>query len=270
MTAAEYAVDPWLPLEVHSDKQLMAALLLTITPDEHKRAQEYRLYREIERRVSYVLREHTRDLPDPESAYSEALHELTEEKNARYFVERFNPTERSNATLATYAKTITKHRTIKKAGLLDQTARNIRPVSLDQMAEETPEGLPAEASADQTWDDLEAGHVEALRERFEEIVQSALEPAEIRAVEEYANLWGLGRAGLQTRETVGKRMRVHRTTASRAIESAQRKIAEHDRLMGDAIRALIQRSADAWAAKTGDVNPREAVERGLRTYAKAA
>lgn len=264
MNATEYAVDPWLPLEVHSDKQLMAALLLTITPDEHKRAQEYRLYREIERRVSYVLREHTRDLPDPESAYSEALYELTEEKNARYFIEEYRH------TLATFAKTITKHRTITKAGLLDQTSLNLRPVSLDQMAEEAPERLPAEASADQTWDDLEAGHVEALRERFEEIVQSALEPAEIRAIEEYANLWSPGRTGLETRVTVSKRMRVGRMTASRAIESAQRKIAERDRLMGDAIRALIQRSADAWATKTGDVNPREAVERGLRTYAKAA
>jgi len=270
MTAVEYTVDPWLPLDEHTDKQLMAALLLTITPDEHKRVQEYRLYREIERRVSYVVHEQTRDLPDPEAAYAETLRELTTETNARYFIERFNPTKRSSATLATFAKTITKHRTITKAGLLDDTARNIRPVSLDQMAEEMPERVPAEASADQTWDELEAGHVDKLRERFEEIVQSALEPEEIRAIEEYANLWALGRVGLETRETVSKRMRVHRTTASRAIESAQRKIAAHDRLMGNAIRALIRRSAETWATETGDATVRDGVERSLRTYAKAA
>lgn len=264
MTSAEYAVDPWLPLNEHTDKQLMAALLLTITPNEHRRVQEYRLYREIERRVSYVLRENTRDLPDPETAYNAALHELTEETNARYFVEKYRH------TLATYAKTIARARVVTKAGLYDQTSRNLRPVSLDQMAEETPERVPAEASADQTWDELEAGHVDKLRERFEEIVQSALEPDEIRAIEEYANLWALGRVGLETRETVSKRMRVHRTTASRAIESAQRKIAARDRLMGNAIRALIKRSAETWATETGDATARDGVEHGLRTYAKAA
>jgi hypothetical protein len=264
MTAAKYTVDPWLPLDEHTDRQLMAALLLTITPDEHKRAQEYRLYREIERRVSYVLREHTRSLPDAEAAYREALYDLMTETSARYYVGQFQH------SLAAFAKQVAKRRTTTKAGLLDQTSRNLRPVSLDQMAEETPERVPAEASANQTWDELEAGHVDKLRERFEEIVQSALEPDEVRAIEEYANLWALGRVGLETRETVGKRMRVHRTTASRAIESAQRKIAARDRLMGNAIRALIKRSAETWATETGDATVRDGVERSLRTYAKAA
>lgn len=264
MSAPDLIVEPWLPLTEQTDKQLMSGLLLSIAPEPRKKAVEWRLYKEIERRVSYVLKERTRGLPDPETAYAEALIELTTEANARYFIDEYRN------TLPTFAGTITKHRTVAKAGLLDQTARHLRPASLDQMSEDAPDKVPAEAAADVTWEQLEAGHVVALRERFENLAQSVLDPQEIRAIEEYADLWTPGRTGFASRETVGQRMRVARFTASRYITSAQQKIEAHDRFMGSAIRALIERSAEEYERFTGDRGPVEAVARGLRTYAKAA